>query len=143
MSPPAAGFVSASGAVLIGLLAGAIPYFVCMKLKAMLGYDDALDTLGVHGVGGTLGALMTGFRATPDANRNLTMNLGGIVGKTLGVEQLKAMGITLALAVVATVVIASIVKATIGLRPDRDTEEEGLPLGWGRDGGVTARNMSR
>jgi Amt family ammonium transporter len=123
---PAAGFVSASGAVLIGLLAGAIPYFACMKLKAMLGYDDALDTFGVHGVGGSLGALMTGFLATPDANRNLTTNLGAIVGKTLWVEQLKAMGITLTLAVIGTVVIASIVKAVIGLRPDRDTEEEGL-----------------
>jgi Amt family ammonium transporter len=123
---PAAGFVSASGAVLIGLLAGAIPYLACMKLKATIGYDDALDTFGVHGVGGTLGALMTGFLATPDANGNLTTNLGGIVGKTLWVEQLKAMGLTLVLAVGGTVVIATVVKAIIGLRPDRDTEEEGL-----------------
>ncbi len=89
---PAAGFVTASGAVLIGILAGSIPYLACMKLKAMLGYDDALDTFGVHGVGGTLGALLTGFLATPEANPNLTTNLGGIVGKTLWVEQLKAMG---------------------------------------------------
>ena len=123
---PAAGFVSASGAVLIGLLAGTIPYLACMKLKALLGYDDALDTFGVHGVGGTLGALMTGFLATPDANGNLTTNLGGIVGKTLWVEQLKAMGLTVVMAVVATVVIATVLKAVIGLRPDRDTEEEGL-----------------
>jgi Amt family ammonium transporter len=123
---PAAGFVTASGAVLIGLLAGAIPYLACMKLKGFFGYDDALDTFGVHGVGGTLGALLTGFLATPTANSNLMANLGGIVGKTLWIEQLKAMGFTLALAVVGTVVIASVVKAVIGLRADRDTEEEGL-----------------
>jgi Amt family ammonium transporter len=97
-----------------------------MKLKAMLGYDDALDTFGVHGVGGTLGALLTGFLATPEANHNLTTNLGGIVGKTLWVEQLKAMGLTLVLSLIGTFVIASAVKAWIGLRPDRDTEEEGL-----------------
>jgi Amt family ammonium transporter len=123
---PGAGFVSASGAVLIGLLAGSIPYVACMKLKGLFGYDDALDTFGVHGVGGTLGALLTGFLATPSANPNLSTNLGNLVGKTLWAEQLKAMGVTLVLAVVGTIVIAMAVKSAIGLRPDRDTEEEGL-----------------
>jgi len=61
---PACGFVTANGAVIVGLVAGAIPYLACTKLKAILGYDDALDTFGVHGVGGTLGALLTGFLAT-------------------------------------------------------------------------------
>jgi len=123
---PAAGFVTASGAVLIGLLAGAIPYFACMKLKAMFGYDDALDTFGVHGVGGTLGALLTGFLATSDANANLSTNLASVVGKTLWVEQLKAMGITIFMAIAGTLVIASVVKYLVGLRPDRDSEEDGL-----------------
>jgi Amt family ammonium transporter len=123
---PASGFVTASGAVIIGVLAGAVPYFACTTLKAAFGYDDALDTFGVHGVGGTLGALMTGFLATPEANPNLSTNLAKIVGKTLWVEQLKAMGVTVVLALVGTVVLALLVKAVIGLRPTPDNEEEGL-----------------
>jgi Amt family ammonium transporter len=125
---PAAGFVTANGAVIIGLLAGSVPYLACMKLKERFGYDDALDTFGVHGVGGTLGALVTGFLATTEANPNLATNLGGIVGKSLWLEQLKAMGLTIGMAVVATVLIASLVKAFIGLRPEPDAEEEGLDL---------------
>jgi ammonium transporter, Amt family len=123
---PASGFVTANGAVIIGVLAGAIPFVACTKLKSVFGYDDALDTFGVHGVGGTLGALVTGFLATPEANPNLNTNLASIVGKTLWVEQVKAIGVTLVLAVVGTAVIASLVKATIGLRPNTEEEEEGL-----------------
>jgi Amt family ammonium transporter len=123
---PASGFVTGSGAVLIGLLAGSVPYLACTKLKAIFKYDDALDTFGVHGVGGTMGALITGFLATPEANPNLNINLAGIVGKSLWLEQLKAMGLTITMAVVGTVVIALSVKALIGLRPDSDDEEDGL-----------------
>jgi Amt family ammonium transporter len=123
---PASGFVTANGAVIIGVLAGAVPYLACTKLKSAFGYDDALDTFGVHGVGGTLGALVTGFLATTEANPNLSTNLAGIVGKTLWVEQLKAMGLTIVLAVVGTLILGSLVKATIGLRPEPDREEEGL-----------------
>jgi Amt family ammonium transporter len=65
---PACGFVTAGGAFVIGILAGVVPYFACTKLKSMLGYDDALDTFGVHAVGGTLGALMTGMLARNSAN---------------------------------------------------------------------------
>jgi Amt family ammonium transporter len=125
---PAAGFVTASGAALIGVLAGVVPFFACTKLKSALGYDDALDTFGVHGVGGTLGALLTGFLATPDANANLSTNLGGIVGSSLWLEQLKAMGLTIMLSVVGSVAIAYVVKAVVGLRPTREGEEEGLDL---------------
>jgi Amt family ammonium transporter len=123
---PASGFVTANGAVIIGVLAGAIPFLACTKLKSMFGYDDALDTFGVHGVGGTLGALVTGFLATADANANLSTNLSGIVGKSLWMEQVKAIGVTLVLAVVGTAILATLVKVTIGLRPDADREEEGL-----------------
>jgi Amt family ammonium transporter len=123
---PASGFVTANGAVIIGILAGAVPFFACTKLKSAFGYDDALDTFGVHGVGGTLGALVTGFLATADANANLNTNLKDIVGKTLWVEQLKAIGVTLVLAVAGTAILASLVKATIGLRPDAEGEEQGL-----------------
>ncbi len=123
---PASGFVTASGAVTIGVLAGVIPYLACTKLKSAFGYDDALDTFGVHGVGGTLGALVTGFLATSEANSNLNTNLSGIVGSTLWMEQLKAMGITVVMAVAGTAIIAYAVKATIGLRPDAEDEEDGL-----------------
>jgi ammonium transporter, Amt family len=123
---PAAGFVTPTGAVIIGVLAGAIPYLACTKLKQMLGYDDALDTFGVHGVGGTLGALLTGILATAQANGNLNNNLSQIVGKTLWIEQLKAMGMTVALAAGATAVLAYVLKAVLGLRPTSDNEEQGL-----------------
>ena len=123
---PAAGFVSPSGAVIIGVLAGAVPYFACTKLKAIFNYDDALDTFGIHGVGGTLGALLTGIFATPDANANLKTNLAGVVGRTLWVEQLKAMALTVVLATAGSALLAYLVKALIGLRPDRDGEEVGL-----------------
>jgi Amt family ammonium transporter len=123
---PASGFVTANGAVIIGILAGSIPYLACTKLKAVLGYDDALDTFGVHGVGGTLGALATGFLATPEANPNLNTNLSNIVRSTLWIEQLKAIGLTLFLAVIGTAIIGAALRATIGLRPDRENEEEGL-----------------
>jgi Amt family ammonium transporter len=123
---PASGFVTASGAILIGVLAGAVPYLACTKLKSAFGYDDALDTFGVHGVGGTLGALVTGFLATPEANPNLSTNLADVVGKSLWIEQIKAMGLTIAMAVAGTVVLALALKATLGLRPDSEREEEGL-----------------
>jgi ammonium transporter, Amt family len=123
---PAAGFVTPGGAVLIGVLAGLVPFLACTKLKSWLKYDDALDTFGVHGVGGTLGALVTGFLATPTANANLATNLGGIVGKTLWLEQLKAIGVTLSLAVGASAVIAFALKAIMGLRATPTVEELGL-----------------
>ena len=123
---PASGFVTPSGAVAIGVLAGIVPFVACTKLKAFFRYDDALDTFGVHGVGGTLGALLTGFFATPEANPNLATNLGKLAGKTLWLEQLKAMGLTLALSIVATTVIGFALKATMGLRPSAEAEELGL-----------------
>ena len=125
---PACGFVNMTGAVIIGVLAGIVPFLACAYLKPLLKYDDALDTFGVHAVGGTLGALLTGFLATADVNSNLTTNLKDIVGKTLWLEQLKAMGITIVLSVVATAVIAYIVKAVIGLRPTEEGETIGLDL---------------
>ena len=123
---PATGFVNATGAMVIGLLAAIIPYLACTQLKSWLKYDDALDTFGIHGVGGTLGALLTGFLATPSVNANLDLNLKGIVGKTLWIEQIKAITITIILAVVATGILAYVVKALVGLRPGHDDELQGL-----------------
>jgi Amt family ammonium transporter len=125
---PACGFIDATGAIIIGVLAGFIPFLACVKLKALLGYDDALDTFGVHAVGGTLGALLTGFLATHSANANLATNLKDVIGHTLWLHQLAAMGITLVMAVVGTVVIAYIVKAVVGLRPSTEDEVQGLDI---------------
>lgn len=133
---PACGFVNATGAIVIGVAAGIIPFFAVVKMKAMFGYDDALDTFGVHAVGGTLGALLTGFLATGSVNANLTdansfaqkNGLFEIVGKSLWMEQIKAILITLILAVVGTAVVAMIVKALIGLRPTPEVETAGLDI---------------
>ena len=123
---PGAGFVGASAAVLIGVLASVFTYLACTKLKAALRYDDALDTFGIHGVGGTLGALLTGFFASQEVNGNLAGNLADIVGKTLWIEQLKAMAVTVVWSVGATAALALLVKLLLGLRPDENTEESGL-----------------
>jgi Amt family ammonium transporter len=125
---PATGFVNATGAVIIGVVAGIIPFLAVVKLKNLIGYDDALDTFGVHAVGGTIGAFLTGVLATADVNANLKTNLANIVGHTLWLEQLKAMALTIAMAVVGTIIIAYAVKAVIGLRPTRDEETQGLDI---------------
>ncbi len=129
---PACGFVTAKGAFLIGILAGLIPWFFCFKVKGWFGYDDALDTFGVHAIGGTLGALMTGFLARNAANGNLATNLSTKVTdhffQPLVLQQLGAIGVTLALAVVGTLGIAFIVKAVVGLRPSEEVETVGLDL---------------
>jgi Amt family ammonium transporter len=133
---PAAGFVTAGGAMIIGVLAGVIPYFAVMFLKSKLGYDDALDTFGIHGVGGTLGAIITGVLATDSVNANLIsegyavpnglaklVTEGGLVG-----AQIKAALLTIVLSVVATFVITLIVKLVVGLRPTPEEESIGLDL---------------
>lgn len=120
---PAAGYVDATGAVIIGVVAGLVPYFACTKLKTMFGYDDALDTFGVHAVGGTIGAFLTGLLATPTVNPGIAALVDGLV-----VEQLKAMAFTIVLSVVATAIIGYLVKATIGLRPEPDVERQGLDI---------------
>ncbi len=125
---PACGFITPMASVPLGVLAGAVPFFACTKLKPMFNYDDALDTFGVHAVGGTLGAFLTGVFGNAAVNSNMNTNLKDIVGKTLWLEQLKAIGITLVLAIVSTVVIGFIVKAVIGLRPTAEAEQEGLDL---------------
>ena len=125
---PAAGFVSTTSAVIIGVLAGVVPFLAVVYLKSKLGYDDALDTFGVHAVGGTLGAVLTGIFATIDANANLGLNLKDVVGNTLLTEQFKAIGVTLALSLVATAIIAYTLKATIGLRPTEEDEARGLDI---------------
>jgi ammonium transporter, Amt family len=104
-------------------------------VKKIFGYDDALDTFGVHAVGGTLGAIITGVLADSGANANLIAGVaqqnglaklvtdGGLVW-----QQLMAAGVTLAIAIPATIVITFIVKAVCGLRPTAEDESTGLDL---------------
>lgn len=119
---PACGFITFNGAMIIGLIAGIVPYFAVVILKAKLGYDDALDTFGIHGVGGTLGAILTGVLADETNG-----TVAGVKDVLLG-AQFQAIGVTVALSVVATAVIAYIVKAVIGLRPSTEDEVLGLDL---------------
>lgn len=144
---PACGFVTSTGAVIIGIFAGLIPFLACWKLKSAAGYDDALDTFGVHAVGGTMGALLTGFLASGKANPNLLNNLADVGNKLdaanpatqnglaklvadggLWLVQLKAIGITLCLAIVGTTIIAYVVRAIVGLRVSSEIEVSGLDL---------------
>jgi Amt family ammonium transporter len=120
---PAAGVVTPASAMIMAVAAGIIPFFAVVYLKKMLGYDDALDTFGIHGIGGTLGAILTGIFASPSVNGVLEgMNLmDGLL-----FNQLKACALTIVLSVVATTVIAFIVKFTLGLRASEETESVGL-----------------
>lgn len=127
---PASGFVTPSAAVLIGLLAGAATYFACNHIKAGFKYDDALDTFGVHAVGGTLGTVLAGVFATTAVNPNLAKGaLAAFVGHTLWLEQIKAGALVLVWSVAATWLIAKLVSAvTGGLRVEEEREREGLDI---------------
>ena len=121
---PACGYVSSTGAVIIGLLAAVVPYIAVSIIKPALNYDDALDTFGVHAVGGTLGALLTGLLATSKANSNLTDKLLG----TLFVSQVEAVIVTIILSVVGSAIIALVLRALLGLRTDPEIETSGLDI---------------
>src|SRR5437016_11004253 len=148
---PACGYVDPNGAVIIGVAAGIVPFFACTKLKSWLGYDDALDTFGIHAVGGTLGAFLTGLLATATVNPNLSLSVAGslnpatqnglarIVGHTLWLEQLKAIAITIVFAVVGSAIIGAIVRGLIGLRIAPEIERQGLDISQhGDEGYITS-----
>ena len=123
---PASGFVGPMSALIIGAIAGAVCYSAC-NLKSKLGYDDSLDVVGVHGVGGTWGALATGLFASK------AINEAGADGLFFGNAgqlrtQLIAVLATYALAVVLTWVILKVVDATVGLRVADEDEVAGLDL---------------
>jgi Amt family ammonium transporter len=131
---PACGYVDPTGAMVIGVAAGVVPFFACTKLKSWFHYDDALDTFGVHAVGGTLGAFLTGSLATATVNSNLagtaaTQNgLAKIFGHFLWLEQLKMIALTILLAVIATAIIGVLVRRFIGLRIAPEIERQGLDI---------------
>jgi len=120
---PACGFVNTSGAMVIGVCAGIIPFFAVAYLKKIFGYDDALDTFGVHGVGGTLGALLSGLLADERVNAAVAPLKAGLF-----LEQCKAVLFTIIWSVIATAIIAYAVKAVLGLRPSLEVESAGLDI---------------
>ena len=132
---PASGFVTIPAAVGIGLVAGAVCYFAVSKLKRQFGYDDSLDVFGVHGVGSITGMLLLGFLANAMVNPAIaaTFQADGAVVSLVGgthqfLNQLKAVGVTVALAAVGTAVLFKLVDALVGLRVEREDESLGLDL---------------
>jgi Amt family ammonium transporter len=132
---PAAGFVGPMSALLIGLIAGVFCYVMVAVVKAHLGYDDSLDAFGVHGAGGTIGALLTGVFASSLVNpvfkdaRGHVLPVGMIEGnfRQLGNQAIGVL-IAIVLAVVGTSLILMVVNFTIGLRVSTEEEVQGLDL---------------
>jgi len=127
---PASGFVKPMPAMLIGLAAGVVCYLMVAKVKKMFGYDDALDAFGVHGIGGTLGALLTGVFATKEVN---DLRMGKAMGWVDGdagqmMNQIIAVLIAWGLAIVGTLVILKICDVICGVRVSKEQETEGLDL---------------
>jgi ammonium transporter, Amt family len=133
---PAAGFVQPFSAIVIGLIAGAFCYFMVIKVKAWFGYDDSLDAFGVHGAGGTIGAILTGIFASSlinpifkDSKTGATLPSGAIEGNWHQVgNQLVGVAIAWVISIVGTLILLKIVDVTIGLRVSTDDEVEGLDL---------------
>ena len=130
---PASGFVKPFPALLIGLCAGVVCYFMVTRVKRKFGYDDALDAFGVHGAGGTLGAILTGVFATSLINDGLkdaagkVQPLGMVDGNTGQIgNQLIGCAIAWVLAIVGTLIILKVVDAVIGVRATKEQEMEGL-----------------
>jgi len=128
---PAAGFVGPMPALLIGFIAGAFCFWMVARVKARFGYDDSLDAFGVHGAGGTIGALLTGVFATSAINPILgagkaTGLLEGNKGQIL--NQLVAIAIAWTLSIVGTLVILFVVDKVVGLRVNEEDERTGLDL---------------
>ncbi len=121
---PAAGFVNVTGAIIIGIAAGVIPFFAVAKMKPMLGYDDTLDAFGIHGIGGTVGAILTGIFADPAINE---AGKGLLYGNPMQVWiQIKAVAVTLLYSGIMTFIIFTALKAVVGIRADAEEEYVGL-----------------
>jgi ammonium transporter, Amt family len=132
---PAAGFVGPMPALAIGLIAGVVCYHMVATVKLRFGYDDSLDAFGVHGAGGTLGAVLTGVFASSAINpifkspQGTALPSGLLEGNAHQLtNQLVGVGVSWALAIVGTLVALKIVDVTIGLRVEEDQEIQGLDL---------------
>jgi Amt family ammonium transporter len=122
---PASGFVGPSGALIIGLAAGAVCFWTAVYMKEMIGYDDSLDAFGVHAIGGILGAMLTGVFAVKA--------IGGTAGMLEGnaaqlLIQAKGVAVTIVYDAVVTFVILKVIDMLLGLRVSEEQEREGLDI---------------
>ncbi|HJZ80314.1 MAG TPA: ammonium transporter [Pyrinomonadaceae bacterium] len=132
---PASGYVTPMASLIIGFAAGVFCFFMVTVVKKRFGYDDSLDAFGVHGAGGTLGAILTGVFATSAVNpvfkdaSGTALRVGLLEGHAVQVlNQLAAIGITIALAVAGTLLLLKIVDLVVGVRVSEENEIEGLDL---------------
>jgi Amt family ammonium transporter len=131
---PGAGFVNLMPALVMGAAAGFVCAFACSKIKGLFGYDDALDAFGVHGIGGTLGAILTGVFATRACwdigalNGASGTKLGLLEGGSVLKGQIAAVAITWVFSIVATFIILKVVDAIVGIRVTEEEERRGLDI---------------
>lgn len=127
---PGAGFVNLMPALVMGAAAGVVCYLACTSLKHAMGYDDSLDAFGVHGVGGTLGAILTGVFATRACwNIDAGLPLGLIEGNSrILIGQIAAVAVSWVFAAVVTFILLKILDVTMGLRVPQEQELQGLDL---------------
>ncbi len=128
---PASGFVTPGAALIMGFVGGIVCYFMVVKVKAMFGYDDSLDAFGVHGAGGTLGALLTGVFASRAVNGAIAEGKGGMLEGNAGQLLNQSIGVAIAwgLAIVGTLVILKICDIVCGgVRVSEQDEIDGLDL---------------
>src|SRR3954454_21362773 len=124
---PASGFVDVGGALVIGVAAGVICFWGATSLKYMLGYDDSLDAFGVHGVGGIIGAILTGVFARQAIGGDAAVGwIGGNSGQVL--IQIYGIAATMAWTAIASFILLKVIDVVIGLRVSEDVEREGLDL---------------
>jgi Amt family ammonium transporter len=118
---PASGFVGPTPAVIIGVVAGVLCFFAATSLKQVMGYDDSLDAFGVHGIGGIVGALLTGVFVSKE--------ISGVDG-SLKQVLIQSMGVatTVIYGFIASYVILMVIDKTIGLRVSEEQEREGLDI---------------
>jgi Amt family ammonium transporter len=125
---PASGSVNPISGIILGVAAGVVCYLAC-NMKSKFGYDDALDAFGVHGVGGTLGALLTGVFATAAVVPGATAAVGLVEGNAKQVlNQAVGAGAAIAIAIVGTLIILKILDAVMGLRVSQQEELQGLDV---------------
>jgi Amt family ammonium transporter len=134
---PAAGFAGPMGAIILGLVAGAVCFFACTAVKSLFRYDDSLDVFGVHGIGGIIGAIGTGILVNPDFGgsglADYTSKPGELVAGSYDMAaqvliQAKAVGFTILWTGILSAILFKLVDILIGLRPQSDAERQGLDL---------------
>ncbi len=134
---PACGFAGVFGSIILGLVAGIVCFIFCSAIKHAFGYDDSLDVFGIHGVGGIIGAIATGFLINPDFGGSGIPDYISKPGELTTapydmafqvMAQLKAVGFTIAFTGIGTLIILLLVKMVVGLRPAEEKEREGLDI---------------